>query len=128
MTDPYLALLVGEPEGSGQARIEVGEADATTLARLLQEMFARRLDIDRVELVTHGRTLGVAGRNRLARMLATVPRGPGDSDLGRLPGVPSYDLILFECGTCGQVTGVVHVDERTPPVCAAGHGPLQGPV
>lgn len=123
---PYMRLLVDEPDDGAPVVLRVEEGTTVgKVAELLRLVF-EEAGVERVAVRVGGGVIGVCTRGNLERLLARVPRGPGDGDAARLAGSPLYTMLEFACGSCPNRVVTVHVDEDDPPACPL-HGVMRGP-
>ncbi|GAA4468527.1 hypothetical protein GCM10023170_082660 [Phytohabitans houttuyneae] len=99
--------------------------DVAIVAEVVEKIFAAEPGIDRAALYVDGQLAGVMSRHRLAELVEGSFRGIGDADGATLPGVSSrYQVIRFQCRTCGAEERRIHVDPRSAPNCSSGHGAM----
>ncbi|SPT60875.1 hypothetical protein [Actinomadura madurae] len=130
-TDPAVrdrASLDREPDG---AEMEYAEGlKAVEVRRRLRARFEEAPDLTRIILVRDGRRVAVAPREKVLAAPATAgtpAAGLGESDRAGLPGRSTrYRLLVYGCTRpgCGERAHRSFHDERFPPECASGHGPM----
>jgi hypothetical protein len=121
-TKPYAILLAPNADGPAHAVLDLlGSMEVLDVAVALDAVFAAFEDYEQIDLVMDGDPVGRVSRDRLI----AVTRAYGDADGATLPGLSfKYRAITFQCHACGVSVLRIHLDQRHPPMCPTGHGPL----
>lgn len=120
--DSYAVLLVPAPAVVADEVLDLpGGTEVGEAAEVLDAVFALPGRPAEIDLLVGGEPMGRVSRDRLL--------GPGrqfgDGDGATLPGDSfKYQLIRLRCPVCGAEVLRIHLDDRDPPGCGSGHGPM----
>lgn len=123
MNGRYLILL--DPNASADPPITLDLPRGVDVAEALEALLVAEPRVEEVKIVVDAEEIGVSSRGRVAELTGSDHRLIGDGDGAALPGWSAkYRLLRFTCPACSAEVRRVHVDERNPPQCPNGHGPL----
>ena len=101
------------------------ESSIDTVADVLEQLYAADPAVDVVAVRVGPDLAMVTSRAHIDALVAPARWAHGAGDGATLPGESArYRLLRLRCPACGAEQARLHLDPGDPPVCAAGHGPL----